>query len=681
MRSPTGTIPTRSFRSSLVEPLQNWKSCASQSVRHTFNEVDEAKQAPARIARALEYLLVSGLILLPSLLSRIDTAIESKRRLLSDLPLIVEPRLSINGKATSLRRVDEIPERLVFSGIGGSGKSMAALIALRRIANATSSLPLVLAPRMGHAEISDLIIEAMNSVPFTVGEYLLKQWERDGRLALLVDDVDSVSGTERRLLHESLSRWAEENPRCRVMCCGRQLSSLEGFTSSSMAPLDHEQVAAITASIAGSDQVRVSANVQDLAIWPLWLIALLLYGPGAETGLDLLDSLTSARFKALGMTEAEETTMLRSAASSLARAVWPGVSCGVDQAINTVAGWAESDDTKRLFTPGPAADVLGLLARGGLIEIGSAAVTFPHRLLATLLAAEDYVRAEETTIDRESTPFVAAIYDREGDDSACLKSLACHDILTAARYLRLARRRDPTNQPNLRSIADALEVLDSEARVDICLGEGGWLAFRLDSDETRIQREGFHRWSLLSGSDIWIWNRDQLAGRSATYVAVALCLANFRAKTLRLAPTSGKEELFEKGELRSLLRAPDLSEHLLDCVDHRERARKSVLRQLGLDSCDEFVTHSGYPRLILTVRGDATYLSETWGQVNPSFEMISTPSGEPPSGSWESLGKVLVEAPEVSAFRRLRAELESAIGCRLDSQSWSKPELVAAWSW
>ena len=394
------------------------------------------------IAEAVADVVRTGKILRAPLQRDLDARIERARTLIVDVPLLLEPRVIQGDSAKLMSEISKPDMRMALSGIGGSGKSVSAAITARRIARNGRTLSICAPVTRDISNVTELLNARLDALRFQASPEILHRWGTEGRIFLVVDGVEAIAATSRRHLLESIAAWSERYPRCGAIVCARQFADLEltGFIHASASKLSRPQLDDLLKALGVSGgALHLPDQIRDIVEWPLWAIAVVIYGARAETGLELLQQLVETRLATAGMSSRLESEQLRAAADLLAFRMWPDTESNVEVALGNIAAWCSDPVTETKFAPRAAEEVLTGLEEAGLIEVGEM-VSFPHRLLSTILAAEYAASSPESALeaDEELLPFVAALTDDDAHVDLLGQLLAQSGVFAQARYLRLS---------------------------------------------------------------------------------------------------------------------------------------------------------------------------------------------------------------------------------------------------
>lgn len=413
----------------------------------------------------------------------------------------------------------------------------------------------------------------------------------------------------------------------------------------------------------------------------MWATALIVYGPEARTGLDLLQRLVATRLQTAGMSSAIEAAELRSAASYCAHRLWPATASTAGHVLELLKRWRTSEE----FAPRPAEDVLRRLGEAALLEVGDE-VAFPHRLIATILAAEHIVAGNGKALDQELAPFVAALADDDGHLELLHQTLLDYPVFVLARYLRLSppRRRNDEANADVRRLADAYRLWSSpHGELDVMMSST-WIAWRPASvASARVCGDHeYGTWRSESEAPVQFWPSPPFTERSPEFIAAVYVLGRFRTRVLELDPGVDQAATVTEEDVRALL--PDettLTRTVAQTLRDRRDARLKLLAKLGLGNDKKLQPQSGEPLVTITTPpGEAPLVRLEWRIDHPHG--VISPSGVGDMLSMTtSVRHLLSGGADKVAFDDLERAIEEELGCRLSAQNWTRPELVPAWAW
>jgi hypothetical protein len=661
--------------------------------RHTRIKRDGSDELIEEISRSIIEAVETGKLLRPALLREIDDRIERSRTLIADLPLIIEPRIQGDGQEGYARDLLAPNIHAALSGIGGSGKTICAAVTARRAAGDARTLPVLATVTHDVTQIEDLIMKRFSAIRFQLSSDLLVRWATEGRLFIVVDGIEAVEGRNRRRLINSISEWSERYPRCGIVLCVRQLSpgELDSFVNFAMAPFSPAQLADVATSLGLQPVLHFPEQVADIARWPMWGTALLVYGPQSQTGLDLLHSLVGARLESAGMSSAVEVEEIRTASSYLAHAIWPDTECTAGEALTYLAAWSTDVDARARFEPRTAEDLLSRMGEAGLVEI-AAAVSFPHRLFATILASEwaskDSVKALDSA--SELAPFVAGLLDDDLHFDALSQLLNARGVFTAARFLRLSPSRNRANDVSsdvLRMASSLKASTPSGQGLDVITGNG-WIAWR-DSQADDLKLEASHddyqAWRELSKEAIEFWLPSPFLTRTPEFVAAIQILRKFRSEVLELNPGGDPHGGMPASRVREMLKDRSAVEALaVQRLDEWRDALDGFLSKLGISDMGNLRAPNGQPRIMIHLYGGGDPWADiSWVEGVSEVTFLRTEEEVRPTEFYRRMGldAILSDNAVSAAYADLKTRIEAALGCRLTAQAWDRPELVSAWVW
>lgn len=663
------------------------------AARHTFVKRATVGDLVPVIVKAVVEAVLSGVILRRTIATDLDWRIERRRTAIADIPVLVRPHVEVDHERRPVSDVVRLGARVALRGIGGAGKSVASAVAARQATRDGRTLPIVVTAAEGRPDVEMLIRHRLEGHKFAAGDDLLTRWGHEGRFLLIVDGVESLTPTARRRLLLDVTRWASRFPRCGVTVCARRLDplELEGFDRVDVAPLrTREFDDLLTAAGLGAHRPRLNPQVADIAKWPMWATALIAYGLDAETGLELLRQLVTARMQTAGMSSTLERSELRSAAGVLALQAWPATSLTTDSALDHVRRWKSQPSAASTFVSQPASDILNRLGEAGLVEVAED-VAFPHRLIATALAAEAAVDsgAQDEPPDVELAPFVAAVADDDQHGDQLRDGLAAHDIFTVARYLRLSppRQRAGDIVGDVGRLVDAYLAWSPVGEALDVIYSDSWIAWRpagTGSVSARADADEFAVWRRISDATITSWSPLPFGNRTPEFVAAAYTLDRFRSLVVALDPVGSRWVGTAPADLRTLTRdRNELAARTLDALRSRREMRREMTESLGLAHVPTMGPPPGEPcATVVLRRRDRPTVSCTWGHAVPAVDIVDGHANDRlQAGSWMLLSDLLDGDHRAAAYLDLKKAVENALGCRLQAQTWTTPELVPAWVW
>ena len=692
---------TKAYEDNPEKILVFYVGGGSPEVRAFRSRLDDAhariqKDTPTELVRPIADSVVeavrTGKIVRKALRSRLDEHIERSRTLVTSLSAMLLPSVqSEGGDEQTFTELVKGELRLALSGVGGSGKTTCAAIVARMRSTDQRVLPIVASVAGQSESVTDLIQSSLSSVRFRADPPLIQRWAGEGRLFLVVDGIESLSELLRMKLLKSVAAWAARNPRCGVIVCARQFveDELEHFRRLRMAPLNDRQFGDLCMAVGISlPSARFAAQVQDLAQWPMWATALIVFGPSLRTGLELLQSMVTTRLATAGVSSQVESVHLRTAAGHLALTMWPSTETPVEQALRELTNWQQTPSTLAVFAPRPSEDLLNDLSSSGLVEIGEE-LAFPHRLFATLLAAEAAVSDEVLTApdDNELAPFVAAAADDDLHVSFLLRSLASASAFAVARYLRLAPLlyRASTIEVDSERLADAYAAMSQTDRNLDVIYSDNWVAWRAADafSLSHAQTEDrYAAWREESSEQVELWAKSPFAERSPEFVAAVYSLAQFRLEILDVRRRYTEPRDRSHSDIVRLVSQPsDLEAEALRAAYEWKTEWKRQSGEMGLSIGQLGQRMDGEPSIVIhTDSKPFPWVEIQWGASSASVSL--TKDGSPlRSGRSMLLAHFLSDRIDSIVNRDLETDIERALGCRLRSKGWAQPETVPAWAW
>lgn len=650
------------------------------------------KDAPAElvmpIVEAISEAIETGRIIRPLLIADIDDRIERARTAVAEIPLIHIPHVNVDGTARRASEIIRLDEHVALSGIGGSGKTMAAAIAARSAAGDGRTLPVYVEPSEQRTDILSLVQARFHSTRFDASSTLVAQWANQARLLVVVDGIEGLSAVSRRRMQDSAVRWAEEFPRSGLVVCARRFSDLElpGFTQASAAPLSDDQMRDLISVLGATQPVRLPDQVRDIGRWPMWAVALLVYGPQATTGLELLQRFVEARLSTAGMSSVIERAELRAAASFIASRIWPAIGSGADDLLAALDEWSRESLSGSKFMRRPAEDIANRLAKAGILEIGDE-IVFPHRLLATILAAEYAIGNTDRggAADEELAPFIAALSDDDSHLGVLHSVLDAHSIFIIARYLRLAPARSRTAElePDVLRFADAVRRWTlANDYLDVVHSER-WIAWRSSDHFSfgHIKAEEYDRWRAQSNHPITFWSASPFMEHTPEFVAALYALSLFREQALVANPGGNPYAQQSASRIGALLGDDDaLTAAVLEAMQQQRDRREALLQRMGLGEAAALRPRAGQSQVSIWVENGRAIVQVAHDGGAPTVTRLN----EAPvltRGFRTSLAALLTPEPDAAVYAGVVRDIEAELGCRLGAQNWSRPELVPSWAW
>lgn len=353
--------------------------------RHTRTELADTTELAEAVAKAVETAVLTGRLVVPDLrrsyrdrLRRLDDLVGLDPPM-SFVPFVEIPEQGVHERPHTLLLTEP---RLAVLGIGGSGKTYAALSALITLCSDGFTLPLYVRAGGSITDIHGLIKSAFNAVRFQPGSDLIERYCREGRLALCVDGVDDLPTAARTELLEDVARFAGQFPRVRLLLLARslELGSLSNFTRCEPARLQERTLAQLF-ELQGLDNFRVDRDVPkqvvDLVERPFWAGLLATLGLNAETGLVLLQRLIHRRLEAVVPHDEMRRLKLRFVLGELALRARPTIDISLSEGLTAVAdAWRDPDVAAR-FAAEPA-EALVVEARARSMPTGTGLSLYTH---------------------------------------------------------------------------------------------------------------------------------------------------------------------------------------------------------------------------------------------------------------------------------------------------------------
>ncbi len=570
---------------------------------------------------------------------------------------------------------------IVLEGIGGSGKTYSALAMLHH-ATRQGKLPVVVQPTSNQLSLQELITGAFEGVRFFLGDPLLQQLARDGRLGIIVDGIDSIASDQRRIFLHDVEQFAHRYPRSLMICCLRRTlpDELRSFARFTLEPLSDEQTADMFQSV-GAPQIKAfPTQVADLARWPLWAQALLEVGPSVPTGLVLLQQLLQHRIRSSGAYSPIEHELLIDAAAAIAFHAWPEASTAPHDALTTLATWSSTSSVKNKFAVPPAETIIERLSAAGIVQL-TPEVVFAHPLFATYLGAHHAATAEPMTDEMADDPefamFVTALLSEDRGDEK-LEYLLRHGPVGQARYLRLVPEaaREPRPDDPV-AFGAAVKTLSGSAAE--CIVTHDWTAWRTADEPAASDADSVQTW--LAVSDVSFLPGNTFRRRSPVDVATIESLARFKSRVTHQRPDEDRFDRLAGAELKRLRKLPreELDELILQAaLDWRREWREQAVA-MGVSTLPETRIGDGDPRVIVYESLPDPGLRIEWGGTADVTWVQPNPND--PAWNYRPLSTFLDPGRSARIYQELIERAERALGCTFGSQAWSRPEHVASWAW
>lgn len=664
--------------------------------RHSRTEVTTAADLADAVAKAVQSAALDGRLVLPDLrrayreqLARLDRLVDLQPPL-AFVPFLDVPERGLHERPQVLWGMQP---RLAVLGIGGSGKTYAALTTLDGLMNDGFTIPLYLRVSSRLTSVSALVEAAFDSVRFQPGQELIERYGREGRLALCVDGLDDLTSAARQQLLNELSLYADRFPRARILVLARSLESesLGQFTRCEPGRLDETTLGQLFA-LQGFDGFRVDRDVPkrilDLVERPFWAALLATVGLDVGTGLVLLERLLDRRLQAVVLHEEARRLKLRYVLGHLALHARPALELTLNDALSAVADVWLDERIAALFADEPAESLIEEARATGLIDAEAERLLFVHPLVATMLAAEAAVgrSALPVDVDDELAAFIAALLPEERR-SELVALLEGRDVFTLARALRLR----PSTDRQSAFAADAERYGETLRRLAPTAGnqteagfsflrDASWMAVRPRNDSAVELAEGsFEDWSTPTAGEcsLVLWPEMPFASEIPEFVAAGEALYMFKRRADRVLAKAEPAWPHDETAVERLLDDEDLlSDTAVEFFSRWRDALRARADELGLAESPALSLPSGEPQLTLYRRENHALVHLAWG-ATASFSVAEDADLAYPI---YDLARILNE-PDVEAREWLRSQVEEALGSDLDSASWLRPELLAAWVW
>lgn len=293
-------------------------------------------------------------------------------------------------------------------------------------------------------------------------------------------------------------------------------------------------------------------------------------------------------------------------------------------------------------------------------------------------------------VDNEIAAFVAALLpeDRRNDIVALLAS---RDIFTLARALRLRPpgERLETLAVDARRYADTMQLLAplNGERLEhgcsfLAAGDESWLAARPKKGaDVEVADQPFDEWSAVGDGEqtLVVWPVTPFSRQIPEFVAAGETLYSFKRRVDRALKEPEPRWHRDDAVVEQLL----LDERLLTArvIDFFGRWRDAInerASELGLSDSPALPLPSGDPQLTVYRHGHNgnPLIHVKWAT---GESLAVSDDGEPEFPAYD-LG-LITRDPDAEGRNWLRQRVEEALGSPLDSASWSRPELLAAWVW
>lgn len=654
--------------------------------QHAVKRVDTLEDLPSAVAKAVEAHLVTGETVRAGLTSRLRERALTQRALVGLPPGFAFHRMLDDG--TESRATSELlrTPHVVMAGPAGSGKTDAALNELLRAASGGGPLPLYLLAAPGKGSLVALIESAFDSVRFTPGRALIEQYQRDGRLILVVDGLDELGPDDRDALLADIEQNATEFPRTAVVVLLRfpqagRLTPFVRWRLTDLGPSDLEMLLAAY-GVTDSPVTGLDSRLLDLVKRPFWAALVARYGRAVRTGPELLEHLVADRIDTGLVADGLTRARARAAAEHLALSIRPAAVVSLDEALRSLADWSGQPDVAAMHAVLPASTQLDQLRQTGILGLDNGSVVFAHPLLAAYLAA---CRASKLgslpahATDPDFWPLLGAQL-AEPMPGLLVELLAANDIFTIAAVARLVE-----DTPRIQDEATDLDRLDRAiGRFGHLGGNAGFgspLAFfsaagylsvrQLTRGEPRTQRDGdFASWvraSGLSPSRAVCWRGDPLARTTPEILAARIVVLSFKESAQRLRPRASPFGPHE-WDLKALTRDREsLALLALRHVHAKADARRAVCAALEL-TATELDARKGLPHLSVRIGAKDARFSVSWGNHDEHVDIRD----EEPEWTGDSVRELLAD-PAAVDFADLVREIEDRLGSALRTQAARRP--------
>lgn len=655
--------------------------------RHTFVSVENELELVTRIASGIRHHLETGEVARRSLVERVQQLRDQARRDLgmpTNFGLTRE--LSSPSEASPPGPLLGAGHRAVLVGLGGSGKTDAALTALA----ATALLPVYARAGRGRTDVESLVLDAFRAVRFDPGPTLLRRYLSDGRLALVLDGSDDLSPEDRDRLLDSVEDLAASSPRIPVVVVGRVAPAgrLAGFERVELKPLSHDDLEILFQAF-GHDPGASSSldhRLTDLATLPFWAALIAQFGQSVGSGLELLERLVETRFERALPVDELRRVRAAEALGALALMLRPTSELELATALDYLQLWIERAADR--YTIAPASELLDQCRRAGLISIIDDSVAFLHPLVASYLAAASAIRSNPDSIDptdRDVAAMVAAF--SEHDDPTRTTTLLCAGGLgVVSTYLRISgpASRTTDTDADLSRFDAATEAIWSRV-----------FGAHTELWSTRMLRSGTHvcllrepgsisSWTEAEDLRDWVsptdgevemtcWQHDPFARVSPERLAARWVLDAFKRRVVGTQPSGQPFAPFGTDSRQIATDRPRLERDLIAHLRAQAGARAGFLASLQLRE-SEIPAYTGEPQVVVRISAKDVRYTVEWRHGAAAVTFVED------AEEWVGRGVSEIRAdPAAVAFRDLQEEIERWLGSPVSTQS-ERPLSAFAWS-
>ena len=278
--------------------------------------------------------------------------------------------------------------------------------------------------------------------------------------------------------------------------------------------------------------------------------------------------------------------------------------------------------------------------------------------------------------DPEFAMFVAALLDRQLIRER-LELLARHGPIGQARFLRLAPTPPLGPHATIPSTLGAA-VAELTGHPTECIVTAEWTAWRTSDVPMQSDEVSLALW-MTEGRETAFVKGNPFESRSPVEMAAIEALGRYKNVVLDLEPD---EQPWYREIPPSVLndlkrmKESELDELLLQAALDRRQYQRDLARRMGIENLAEADVPSGDPQLTVIVEWSDARFELTWGN-GAVIERV--PADRDRQRSMHPLSQLLHPKPIV--YRDLVQVTEQILGCRFTSQSWNRPEQVAAWAW
>ena len=214
-----------------------------------------------------------------------------------------------------------------------------------------------------------------------------------------------------------------------------------------------------------------------------------------------------------------------------------------------------------------------------------------------------------------------------------------------------------------------------EMEIDILLGRP-WIAWRTGDQYSISHFESidYGSWEGNSNRPIQFWPTSPFELLTPEFVAGTYVLGEFRREVVGLDPGGNEHAAVSEKEIGRLLRdRTELEEVAIEVAKRQRSLRRRMLEKMGLLRAPQMALPEGEPHIEIWM---ARYRS--WARVVMGPRSADCDLQRTDFGGWSSnagwLSSFRAGASEAAVYGVVTRDIEVALGCRLGSQSWSRPE-------